>query len=132
MRSPRERATIPLRPGWIACVAVLVVLGGGTPRASGAARQGTAQAVCFDEFFESGALRLDIIHAGNFDSDEISLRRIVREPMWSGSPAGLIPQHDRGKYRLDVFDDRSGRLIYRHGFSTLFGEWQATQAVGGV
>jgi hypothetical protein len=37
-----------------------------------------------------------------------------------------VPPYDRGKYRFEVVDENTGKLIYRQGFSTLFGEWITT------
>ncbi len=80
----------------------------------------------FDDFFGDGALRVDVIHSGTRDSHEISVRRVVREPVWGG-PRVSVPPYDRGAYRLDVVDEKTGKLIYRHGFSTLFQEWTTTE-----
>jgi hypothetical protein len=87
---------------------------------------GAADEVRFDDYFVDGAMRIDIIHAGGASEDVVSMRRIIKEPYWSGPRDKLIPDFDRGKYRLDVVDAASGKVIYRHGFSTLFGEWITT------
>lgn len=84
------------------------------------------QAPEFGRYFTAGTLRIDIVHAGTSQNEEVSVRRLSREPVWSGSPRGLVSMWDRGRYRMDVYHRKSGRLVYRHGFSTLFGEWQST------
>ncbi|MEE9271015.1 MAG: M64 family metallopeptidase [Candidatus Krumholzibacteria bacterium] len=80
----------------------------------------------FSRYFTDGALRIDVIHSGTAESEDVSIRRVSKEPTWAGSPVNLQPPWDRGKYRLDVFDVKSGKRIHRYGFSTLFGEWQTT------
>lgn len=84
-------------------------------------------AVDFGQYFDEGALRVDIIHSGTATEDVISIRRIVKEPVWSGPTIRVLPRFDMGKYRFDVLDEKSGRLIYRYGFGNLFGEWITTE-----
>ncbi|MFQ5511684.1 MAG: M64 family metallopeptidase [Candidatus Krumholzibacteriia bacterium] len=80
----------------------------------------------FQTYFTGGTLRIDFVHSGTAEDEALSIRRMSKEPVWSGSPAGLVPEWERGKYRFDVIDIKTGTPIYRHGFSTLFGEWQTT------
>jgi len=81
----------------------------------------------FADFFVEGALRIDIVHSGTDVEDVISVRRIIREPHWSGPKTQLMLSRDMGKYRFDLVDAGSGTIIYRYGFSTLFGEWITTE-----
>jgi hypothetical protein len=81
----------------------------------------------FDMYFVEGTLRIDIAHSGTRILDEIAIRRITKEPLWAGPRQYLIPPFDMGKYRLDLIDKGSGQVIYRYGFSTLFGEWITTE-----
>jgi hypothetical protein len=83
------------------------------------------EAIRFDDFFEDGVLRVDVIHSGTRDEQQISVRRMLREPVWGG-PRVSAPPYDRGAYRLDVLDERTGELVYRHGFSSLYREWTTT------
>ena len=103
-----------------AIVVALISLGGTGAMADG------PDPVDFDLFFVEGALRVDLVHSGTATAESFSVRAIVRERYWAGSKTGLIPVADRGKYRADLRDADSGKLIYRHGYSTLFGEWQTT------
>jgi hypothetical protein len=81
----------------------------------------------FDRFFTDGTLRVDIVHSGTAQTQNVSVRRIVREPVWAG-PRVIRPEVEGlGTYRVDVMDDATQRVIYRHGFSTLFAEWQTTE-----
>jgi hypothetical protein len=91
-----------------------------------AATVASADSIRFDDYFEEGMLRIDIIHSGTATEDNISIRRIVKESVWSGPATRILSVSDMGKYRFDVVDKASGTLIYRYGFSTLFGEWVTT------
>jgi hypothetical protein len=87
---------------------------------------GRTASVRFDEYFAPGALRIDIVHSGTREADEMSVHRIVKEPVWSGPTVRMIPDLDLGEYRFDVVDEGSGTVIYRYGYSSLFGEWMTT------
>lgn len=85
-----------------------------------------APAADFETYFTDGTLRVDIAHSGTATEDVISVRRIVREPRWSGPITNLLPVRDMGKYRFDLLDAASGEPIFRRGYSSLYGEWTTT------
>ena len=93
------------------------------PRAARAGKGG------FDERFTGELLRVDVIHSGTAVEEEFSLRRVLCEPVWGGPRRDLARPDDRGEYVLEMHDRASGKLLYRRGFSTLFGEWRTT--IGG-
>ncbi|UCG53103.1 MAG: peptidase [Candidatus Latescibacterota bacterium] len=101
---------------WICVAAILII----------AQRVHATETIRFEDYFADGALRIDLVHSGTASSEEMSVRRIVREEIWAGPKVNLIPHWDMGKYRLDVRDDSSGTLIFRSGFSSLFAEWRTT------
>lgn len=83
-------------------------------------------APAFDDYFKTGALRLDVVHSGSRSQETVSLRRVLLERVWAGPRAGLVPSATMGDYRIDVRDRETGTLIYRRGFSSLFREWTTT------
>jgi hypothetical protein len=91
-----------------------------------------AGGVDFDTFFTDGALRVDLMHSGTALTQEMSVRRTIKEEYWAGNKLHLIPDFDRGRYRVELRDVDSGTVIYRHGFGTLFGEWQTTDEATAV
>ncbi|MBN2237834.1 MAG: peptidase M64 [Bacteroidales bacterium] len=80
----------------------------------------------FDSFFSNQSLRIDYTHAGNHDQEFYFLDEIIAEPYWGGSKTNLIDSFKYGKYFFEVYDQKSGALIYSRGYSTLFAEWQTT------
>jgi hypothetical protein len=80
----------------------------------------------FAELFTGELLRVDVIHSGNAAQEEISFRRVLREPVWGGPRRELSGPDDRGEYVLEMRDESSGTVLYRQGFSALFGEWRTT------
>ena len=80
----------------------------------------------FEAVFGDGTLRVDLIHSGTSIDEEYAIRRVIKQSEWAGPTVNLVPTADMGKYRVDLYDNTTGILIYRHGFSSLFGEWQTT------
>jgi len=80
----------------------------------------------FDEFFVDKALRVDLNQSGDAKSESVAVRRMVEEPIWPESKAGLIPPFDYGRYVFKVYDAASNRLIFTRGFDTMFAEYKTT------
>ncbi len=83
--------------------------------------------VNFDEYFLDKQLRLDYFHSGNHQNDYYSFDELIEEQFWSGSKNNLIDTLGYGNFMFFVFDLKSYKLIFSHGYSTLFQEWQTTE-----
>lgn len=77
----------------------------------------------FDTYFEDATLRLDYIFAGDADHQEIYLDKLNRIERWHGKHKRLAEVPVRGNGQLLMHDHKTGTLIYRNSFSTLFQEW---------
>ena len=77
----------------------------------------------FEDFFENKTLRLDYLFNGNANSQNISLDELVSYPEWAGRrhSLGKIPVEGNGQ--ITVKDKKTGAIIYRTSFSSLFQEW---------
>jgi IgA Peptidase M64/Peptidase M64 N-terminus len=72
-------------------------------------------------------MRVDYYHTGNATQEHFSLDRVVVEPLaWPGNPARPIDTLDRGKYFFEVVDASTGKVLYSHGFASMYGEWETT------
>ena len=80
----------------------------------------------FDEFFIDKSLRFDFCLGGNSKEVNVYPAQIKQEPYWAGSHVNLIDTFNYGTYRFRVYDEKSDRLLFSKGFSTLFQEWQTT------
>lgn len=80
----------------------------------------------FFNWFHNKALRIDYTLSGNHSQQFFYLDELKEEPYWSGSLRNLIGSTTLGPYKVEVFDKKTSTLIYSHGFSTLFQEWQTT------
>ena len=72
-------------------------------------------------------LRVDLHHQGTATSESFSLDRVVLEPLpWPGNPAKPVDDSNLGKYRVEVRDRATGKVLYSRGFASILGEWQDT------
>ncbi|HOY39303.1 MAG TPA: M64 family metallopeptidase [Bacteroidales bacterium] len=85
-----------------------------------------SQQIRYSEYFDTAALRVDYIHSGTKNTEAVSFVRFVRDDRWAGNPDKLICEFEYGKYRVEVFDAVSNKLIYSYGYCSLFEEWQTT------
>ena len=83
--------------------------------------------VRFHDFFKEQALRYDFVLGGDYKTVEVFPQQIKLEPFWAGSKNNLVDPFDFGNYRIRVFDEASGQLIFSKGISPLFMEWQTTE-----
>jgi hypothetical protein len=70
---------------------------------------------------------MDYFHTGNKEEDSYSIDELIEEPFWGGSKINLIDKFNYGKYKFEVYDEISGKLIYSRTYATLFNEWQTTE-----
>lgn len=72
-------------------------------------------------------LRVDYFHTGNAREERFALERVVVEPLpWPGDLAKTIDDTNLGKYRFEVIDRSTRRVLYSRGFSSIYGEWETT------
>lgn len=77
----------------------------------------------FDDYFCDATLRLDYIFAGDAEHQSIYLDKLNRSPRWYGKRTRLQEVPVKGNGQVKVKDHKTGTLIYRNSFSTLFQEW---------
>ena len=76
-----------------------------------------------DPYFTDRTLRIDYNFSGNVDHQEIAVDELEVSPGWYGKRRRLAELPVEGNGQITVKDHRSGRVIYRNSFSTLFQEW---------
>lgn len=77
----------------------------------------------FGEYFIDQTLRLDYIFSGNANAQDISLLACYKIPGWYGKRHRLAETPMKGNGTITVRDLATGRVIYKHPFSSLFQEW---------
>lgn len=77
----------------------------------------------FNDYFVDKTLRIDYLFTGNAKQQSIVLDGLASLPQWAGRRHHLseIPLEGNGK--VTVREKKSGKIIYRTSFSSLFQEW---------
>lgn len=86
-----------------------------------------AAAQDFDKLFADSTLRIDYIFAG-YDSPVVAVRDVMRLPGWAGRRGNLDTVPFEGNGDLTLKDVRTGKVLYRTSFSSLYQEWLNTPA----
>lgn len=77
----------------------------------------------FEDYFLDKTLRIDYSFSGDANKQEISVDQLNVIPRWYGKRFHLSEYPYEGNGQITVVDHKSGRVIYRNSFSTLFQEW---------
>lgn len=83
----------------------------------------SSKAQNFDDYFVNKTLRLDYIFGGDVKQQSIFLDELKTEPHWYGKKQKLAEIPVEGNGQITVKDKKTGTVIYRNSFSTLFQEW---------
>ena len=81
----------------------------------------------FDAWFQDKTLRLNYTFSGDNRNQYIALDEMMWTDNWYGRRVNLDSLLLLGNGQLCVKDSKSGRVLYRYSFSTLFQEWQSTE-----
>lgn len=77
----------------------------------------------FEEFFTDNTLRIDYTFSGNAKEQYISIDKLNKIPYWYGKKKHLSETPVEGNGQITVKDHKTGEVIYKNSFSTLFQEW---------
>ena len=112
----------------VAVTAAVLVAGAGGARQGGEerARQAADGSGSFDAHFVDKTMRVDYFHSGGLGAEILALEQVVSDGSWAGSRTRLLDDLNLGKYRFEVIDRRTNRVIYSRGFASIYGEWETT------
>lgn len=82
-----------------------------------------AQRVDFNTHFSDTTLRLNYVFSGNAAHQHIALGSYSKSARWWGKRHRLAQVPVEGNGQLTMRLHRTGRVIYRNSFATLFQEW---------
>ena len=80
----------------------------------------------FDSRFTGNTMRFDFHHAGDSKQEFYYFDKVVREGVWAGSKTSLINPFDYGEQHFRIIDTKTGDVLYKNNYCTLFNEWQTT------
>lgn len=84
------------------------------------------RAQTYEQYFTDSTLRIDYAFSGNKYSTQIHTEELHNIPRWYGRKENLDSLILEGNGRIIMRDSISGRIIYRHSFSSLYQEWLST------
>ena len=77
----------------------------------------------FENYFKEKTLRIDYIFSGNTQQQHISVDELLQFPQWNGRRHRLNELPLAGNGEITMKNKETGKIIYRHSFSSLFQEW---------
>ena len=80
----------------------------------------------FNDLFLNRTLRIDYTFSGTADKQYISVNELSCLPQWAGRRHHLAELPLEGNGQVEMKDLRTGNVIYKTSFSTLFQEWLTT------
>lgn len=83
------------------------------------------EAQVFNDFFENRTLRIDYTFSGDATHQIIALDQMSVAPGWFGKRVRLAELPVEGNGQISVRSRKTGEIVYRNSFSTLFQEWQS-------
>src|ERR1041384_1804890 len=75
---------------------------------------------------EQRTMRLDYFHSGGARAEHFAFDRVALEGAWPGPPDRAIDDSGLGKYRFEVRDKASNRILFSRGYATIFNEYAET------
>ncbi len=81
----------------------------------------------FNKYFENNTLFINLTHSGNAIREEYSIKNFRQTDFWAGPLNNIIDDMALGKYKFEVYDNDSNKLIYSTSYSSLFSEWQTIE-----
>jgi hypothetical protein len=88
--------------------------------------QSQTQSPSFDQFFDEGVMRVDLVWTGSAGQSSYSFSGIKKEKFYSGSHSSLIDPFNYGDHKFMVRDAANNTLLFSRTYCTLFREWQTT------
>lgn len=85
----------------------------------------TIDAQDFNKYFQDKTLRIDYVFSGTATEQHIAVDELYEEPRWYGKRQRLAELPVEGNGQITMRDHKTGAVIYRNSFSTLFQEWQS-------
>jgi hypothetical protein len=81
----------------------------------------------FDEYFVDKTLRINYLHIGNKNTEQLQFHHFTEVNQWSGTRSQLVEPYHYGDIMVEVLDPASQKLIFSRSYSCLFTEYRTTE-----
>ena len=86
-----------------------------------------AHAQHFNDYFVDKTLRINYLHIGNKNVEQLQIDHFTLVNHWNGTRSQLLEPYHYGDILIEVLDDASQKLIYSRSYSCLFTEYRTTE-----
>ena len=88
---------------------------------------GVAQAQHFDDYFIDKTLRINYLHIGNKNIEQLQIDHFTLVDHWNGTRSQLVEPYQYGDLLIEVIDQASKKLVFSRSYSGLFTEYRTTE-----
>ena len=81
----------------------------------------------FDDYFVDKTLRVNYLHIGNKNVEQLRIDHFTLVNHWNGTRSQLVEPYQYGDILVEVLDQASQKLIYSRSYSCLFTEYRTTE-----
>ena len=86
-----------------------------------------AHAQHFNDYFIDKTLRINYLHIGNKNVEQLQIDHFTLVNHWNGTRSQLVEPYHYGDILIEVLDNASQKLIYSRSYSCLFTEYRTTE-----
>ena len=81
----------------------------------------------FDDYFVDKTLRINYLHIGNKNMEQLQFHHYTEVKHWNGTRSQLVEPYHYGDILIEVLDPSSQKLLFSRSYSCLFTEYRTTE-----
>ena len=81
----------------------------------------------FDDYFVDKTLRINYLHIGNKDKEQLQFHHFTEVNHWNGTRSQLVEPYQYGDILIEVMDPNTQKLLFSRSYSCLFTEYRTTE-----
>lgn len=81
----------------------------------------------FDDYFIDKTLRINYLHIGNKDVEQMQFHHFTEVNHWNGTRSQLVEPYHYGDILIEVLDPSTQKMLFSRSYSCLFTEYRTTE-----
>jgi hypothetical protein len=81
----------------------------------------------FDDYFVDKTLRINYLHIGNKDVEQMQFHHFTEVNHWNGTRSQLVEPYHYGDILIEVLDPSTQKMLFSRSYSCLFTEYRTTE-----
>ncbi len=86
-----------------------------------------ANAQHFNDYFVDKTLRINYLHIGNKDVEQLEFHHFTEVNYWNGTRSQLVEPYHYGDILIEVLDPATQKTLFSRSYSCLFSEYRTTE-----